>query len=168
MLWQRSEPLNPPRDLPPTIPGSDTVRQAALQASWRRDRRVAQRRIAWRWVVWYFQRYSPHVLVGFAVLVGAAYLRGSLPPLSGNGEQPTGPEANVTRVPYSPPSVPVAQPPAPPVLQSQEMSTDLPLLLRASSALEVHAAGPSPPADTKISTDTLSLTPENWLHSKEP
>jgi uncharacterized membrane protein YdfJ with MMPL/SSD domain len=169
MLWQRSEPLTPPHVVPPTIPGSDTVRQAALQASWRRDRRVAQRRIAWRWVVWYFQRFSPHVLVGLAVLVGAAYLSGSLPSWQDNGAQSESQEAPVVQAPYSPPSVAVTQlavPPAP--QQDTAADIDLPLILRISSAFAEHAANATPPGSAQISPDTLSLKPENWLHSKEP
>jgi hypothetical protein len=168
MLWQRSEPLNPPHDRPPTIPGSDTVRQAALQASWRRDRRVAQRRIAWRWVVWYVQRFSPHVLAGLAVLVGAAYVNGSLPSWRVNGLEPAAPKADLVQAPASPPLVTTVLVGAPTGPQDAEPATDFPLTLRASSALEVHAAAPSMPADIKISPDTLSLNPENWLHSKEP
>lgn len=168
MLWQRSEPQEPPRHLPPTIPGSDSVRQAALQASWRRDRRVARRRIAWRWVTWYFQRFSPHVLVGVALLIGATYLNGSLSSWPATSDRPAGPAAAVASTPSLQPAAPVVQAPEPPVQQAEETATDLPMRLRASSALEVHAAAPSPPVGPKISPDTLSLKPENWLHSKEP
>lgn len=39
---------------PSTVPDADALRQAALHASWRRDRQVGRRRLAWRWMVWYF------------------------------------------------------------------------------------------------------------------
>ena len=168
MLWQRSEHQAPPHHVPPIIPGPDSVRQAALQASWRRDRLVARRRIAWRWVVWYFQRFSPHVLAGVALLVGATYLSGSLPSWPDGGHPTAGPAAAVALTPTPQPAAPEVQAPEPPMQQVEGAATDQPMLLRASSALEVHAAAPSPAADPKISPDTLSLKPENWLHSKEP
>ena len=169
MLWQRSEPLKPPHELPPSIPGSDLVRQAALQASWQRDRRVAQRRIAWRWTVWYVQRFSPHVLVGVTALAGVAYLTGSLPSWSDRGAGPERPAPSVAPAPYSPPSVPTtALVNAPSVEQAAAPATDLPLTLRASLALGAALATPAPAPAAPNSPDTLTLKPENWLHSKEP
>lgn len=169
MLWRRREPLNSPHESPPSIPGSDFLRQAALQASWRRDRRVAQRRIAWRWTVWYVQRYAPHALAGVAVLVGVAYLTGTLPSWPGRGNHPEGPEVAVARVPYSPPSVPTTTPVhAPPAPLELAPPVDGPLTLRASVALGAPMAAPRPATATANSPDTLTLKPENWLHSKEP
>ena len=168
MLWQRSETPPSPHKAPPAIPGSDTVRQAALQASWRRDRRVAQRRIAWRWVAWYFQRFSPHVLGLVAVLAGAAYLHGSLPAWPGGSDPPGTTEPAVAHAPYSPPSVPTAPVTLPQAQPASTVAIELPLTLRTSLALGTHAAAPSPVPGTETSPDTLSLKPENWLHSKEP
>lgn len=37
---------------------SDSLRQAALQASWHRDHRVARRREAWRWVMFWGWKYG--------------------------------------------------------------------------------------------------------------
>lgn len=168
MLWQRSEPLKSPHELPPPIPGSDLVRQAALQASWRRDRRVAQRRIAWRWTVWYLQRFSPHALAGVALLAGAAYFSGSLPSWPGHADRPEKADSALARVPYSPPSVPTAPVNAPLAEQHTGQDSDVPLTLRASLALGTTAIAPTPAPETGISPDTLTLKPENWLHSKEP
>jgi hypothetical protein len=169
MLWQRSESPSSPHQVQPSIPGSDSVRQAALQASWRRDRRVAQRRIAWRWVTWYFQRFSPHALAVLTVLVGAAYLRGSLPSWSGGGDPHDTASAAVVHAPYSPPAVPTAPAPVPqPPPADTAPDLESPLTLRTSLALGAHAAAPSPYPGTETSPDTLSLKPENWLHSKEP
>jgi hypothetical protein len=168
MLWRRSEPLKLPRDLPPTIPGSDSVRQAALQASWRRDRRVAQRRIAWRWTVWYLQRFSPHVLTGMALLVGAAYFSGSLLSWPGHADRAEMADSTLARAPYSPPSVPTAPVITPLAEPPTVPDSDVPLTLRASLALGATAIAPPPAPETRISPDTLTLKPENWLHSKEP
>ena len=168
MLWRRSETPPSPHEGPPSIPGSDAVRQAALQASWRRDRRVAQRRIAWRWVTWYFQRFSPYVVAGFAVLVGAAYLQGSLPSWQSSGDPPDAPEPAVAHAPYLPPVVPTVQVTSPRAPHDAVPTIERPLTLRASLVLGAHPDAPSPAPDTKTSPDTLSLKPENWLHSKEP
>ena len=162
MLWRRSETPPSPHEGPPSIPDSDAVRQAALQASWRRDRRVAQRRIAWRWLTWYFQRFSPYVVAGFAVLVVAAYLQGSLPSWPNSGDPHTAPEPTVAQAPYSPPGVPTAQVTAPLVYHDAEPAIEQPLTLRASLVLGVHAVALSPAPVTKTSPDTLSLKPENW------
>ena len=70
MQWQRSEHQQPPSPRRrPSVPDSEAVRLAALQASWRRDRRVARRRIFWRWIVWFALRYLPWLLVALALLM---------------------------------------------------------------------------------------------------
>ncbi|WP_048438222.1 hypothetical protein [Caenimonas sp. SL110] len=50
------------------VPSSEVLRQAALQASWRRDMRVGLRRRAWRWVEWLLTRWCLPVLA--AALLG--------------------------------------------------------------------------------------------------
>ena len=59
---------------PRPLPGTETVRQAALAASWRRDRAVARRRLARRWVVWYLWRSMPYLLAAGALLGVSVYL----------------------------------------------------------------------------------------------
>ena len=49
------------------VPDIDGLRRAALQASWRRDRRVAQRRMAMRWALWYAIRGLPLMAIAAAV-----------------------------------------------------------------------------------------------------
>lgn len=170
MQWQRSEDLPKPHPKPKSIPDSDAVRLAALQASWSRDRRVAQRRIAWRWITWYAQRYAPHVLAGLMVLTGFAHYSGVRPPwssLAHDAEQQSSVVAPSPR--YTPPSVPTLTVPAEvPDVQPEVTSfdTDTPLVLRNSLTLEPRTARPA--AVAEASADTLSLKPENWLHSKEP
>lgn len=44
------------------VPTSEMLRQAALQASWRRDRHVGPRRIRWRWFAWGATRWAMPVL----------------------------------------------------------------------------------------------------------
>lgn len=168
MQWQRSEELSTPQPTPKSIPDSDSLRQAALQASWSRDRRVAQRRIAWRWTAWYAQKYAPHALAGMVVLVAGAYLAGLRLhwPLADNAEGRPDRELPLR---YTPPSVPTqsATTETPPELPTPvPVDVDPPLVLRNSLTLEPRTGRPAP--DVEASADTLSLKPENWLHSKEP
>jgi len=37
---------------PVALPEADALRRSALEASWRRDRRVGRRRLAWRYITW--------------------------------------------------------------------------------------------------------------------
>jgi hypothetical protein len=48
-------------------PGAEALRQAALRASWARDRHVARRRVALRWLAWAFWRYGLALLLVLAV-----------------------------------------------------------------------------------------------------
>lgn len=170
MQWPRSENLPTPHPNPKSIPDSDAVRLAALQASWSRDRRVAQRRVAWRWTTWYAQRYAPHALAGLVLVAAVAYysgIRPFWPWRNGDDSQQTAQPAPPAR--YTPPSVttvsvPVEIPADHP--EPVDTDTETPLVLRNSLKLEPGTAGPAPVAEP--SADTLSLKPENWLHSKEP
>lgn len=47
MTWN---PLRASPEAP--VPSTESLRQRALSISWRRGRRVAQRRLAWRWLLW--------------------------------------------------------------------------------------------------------------------
>ena len=63
------------------IPGSDTVRRAALSASWARDRQVARRRLALRWLLWASWRIVLPVLLALVLaLVLTVWLLGQMPP----------------------------------------------------------------------------------------
>jgi uncharacterized BrkB/YihY/UPF0761 family membrane protein len=55
------------------------VRQAALNASWARDRRIARRRLAFRWLFWAAWRIGLPVLLALAL---ALWLLGQIPPAS--------------------------------------------------------------------------------------
>ena len=171
MAWRQRENLHTPHTLPPPIPGTEALRQAALAASWKRDRAVARRRLMWRWGVFYAQRYAPHSLAALTVLAGALYVSGHWP--SWPSHAADAPAADAVRAPYVAPSVPttavassaeaVVPPPQDAITAEEDM---LPLALRSSVLLAPRSATPS--AAPEVSTDTLSLKPENWLHSKEP
>lgn len=159
MQWQRSAHQQPPSPRHPSVPDSEAVRRAALQASWRRDRRVAQRRIVWRWIVWFTLRYLPWLVAALALLIAVGYLAGWLPTMPAAAE-PRMIEAEAAV--YAPP--PAAVEPVEP-----NTETDLtPLTLRASARLGLIAIVTTTAVEAPTSPDTLTLTPENWLHSKEP
>ena len=63
---------------------------------------------------------------------------------------------------HVPPVAPVASP------ESAAETNNTPLTLHLSRQLEPHAAATALLGDAQTSADTLTLTPENWLHSKEP
>lgn len=147
-----------------SVPDTEAVLRAALAASWRRDKRVARRRIAWRWTLWYLQRYSPHVLALAVLVLVVGYLAGVRLPANmlGRASVPTGAQ-----------HLPV--PTTVPATLAHSSRSPLPtggvgdgLSLQHSWQLAVRAsASISTPTDTGP-TDTLSLKPETWLHSKEP
>lgn len=58
MLSLFNRPQAPPYAASPyPVPDTETLRQRALAASWKRDRGVGRRRIAWRWTLWALGRY---------------------------------------------------------------------------------------------------------------
>lgn len=171
------------------VPDAEAVRQAALRASWRRDRWVARRRLLGRWLLWCLRRYVlPIVLViGLGLLlwlgvwpslrkpveptrqaaVSSAPLQ-STPPMPPMGTGPV-PQSPITPLPanVSPPS---ATPTSGivPVDTAQNaglrLDTHWPTLATAQASAQTapQTQPPSPP------TSPSHLKPENWLHSKEP
>lgn len=165
MQWQRSEHQQPHSPRQPSLPGSEALRLAALQASWRRDRRVARRRIAWRWMVWYARRYLPWLVAALALLIVAGYLSGRLPAWSGTEPRLVEAEAAV----YSPAPMAVSVATAAAGHLEPVAETDsAPLKLQFSAQIERTARVATAAIEAPTSPDTLTLTPENWLHSKEP
>jgi hypothetical protein len=169
MLWQRSAPQQFPHDSR-SIPGSEVLRESALQASWRRDRQVAQRRILWRWTVFYAQRWAPG---GFAVLLlamGIAYLTGWRPlgkatdTVDGDSSAALSiPTPALPPVPKGPEQTPNAS-----ALATPPSNGAAALKLRASPMLQPKPLAAAPATETPASPDTLTLQSEKWLHSKEP
>lgn len=155
MQWDGSAHSNRPHPRQLPIPSSEAVRTAALQASWRRDRRVARRRIAWRWIAWYAQRYLPALLALLALLAIGSYLAGWVPAMPRFDGRPAEAVAAAHVHPIAP-----AEPAA--------KANDTPLTLRVSRQFEPHEALPAALDEAQTSADTLTLTTENWLHSKEP
>ncbi len=71
MLWKTPQPLHIPL-APQPVPDAQALRAAALQSSWRRDRWVARKRVALRWVLWCLGRYGPVIVGGLAVVWAAS------------------------------------------------------------------------------------------------
>ena len=87
MLWRRSV-QTPAPSLAPLVPEGESVRLSALQASWRRDRWVARRRLALRWLAWIGWRYGLPALGLVAALTLAwrivlGWPAGDVPPRPG-------------------------------------------------------------------------------------
>ena len=55
--------------VPVPVPDIERLRRNALQASWRRDRRVARRRTFIRWALWYGLRGLPLLLLAAALSI---------------------------------------------------------------------------------------------------
>lgn len=56
-----------------SVPDSDSLRRAALQASWQRGRWVARRRLWWRWTVWALLRWVLPAAAVLALMGGLAH-----------------------------------------------------------------------------------------------
>ena len=145
------------------------MRLSALQASWRRDRWVARRRIALRWVTWAAWRYGLPALgllaalaIGWRVVLGWPAESRALEPATAPTLAP-----ETTDAVKAPSNAPTAD-------------TEPPVKLRFEPAWPATRPAPQPPQTHNApdrSTDpdldafpplTPPLKPENWLHSKEP
>jgi hypothetical protein len=49
------------------VPTSEMLREAALHASWQRDRRVRARKLTWRWIEWFATRWMLPVAAALAL-----------------------------------------------------------------------------------------------------
>jgi hypothetical protein len=164
MTWIQSAPELPRSFGAAPVPDIEALRRAALQASWRRDRRVAQRRMAMRWIAWYTLRGLPLLAIAAGVMLWLS-------------NRPAGRPAG-----QSPAAVTMPLKPVPPQVQPGEVALQLrlesplqPLSPAANTAATAQAASPQssgvPLADRAApATDSPSpqLKPDNWLHSQEP
>jgi hypothetical protein len=166
MLWSRSDPPKLPL-APASVPDTQALRKAALESSWKRDRRVGKRRLVMRWVLWAFFRYGiPFSLLLAATLAAWFSLHTGL---HQTPAVPTEPIPRTVAAPVQTPSVPVPEP-------SLDTDTDIHdnmdvMQLRLERSLSSSSALPSattPLTHTVKPVNNPSLKPENWLHSKEP
>lgn len=185
MLWRTRPHPTVPRSAP--VPDAQALRQAILQASWQRNRWVARRRLAWRWLLWFGVRYALPALA-VAALVAWLWLMvlpgAALPWASRTAMAPAAPTEPVTAAQMHSPPVHEPAPDAPlthehdteAVLYSpegEELPVPLPLKFEPqwAAAAAVRAARPPDPQADRPPVEPFphpTLQSENWLHSKEP
>jgi hypothetical protein len=118
---------------------TNTLREAALRASWRRDQRVARRRLAIRWTLWWIWKFKHFILAACVLLAGLIYL------LHRNGLLPT------WRV-----ALPAVAAP----------DSGLPLRLERQLQ-ERRSSSPNPPLLPRDASAPVQLKPETQLKIKE-
>jgi hypothetical protein len=179
MPWQQAAQPQSPRPAG-TVPDGESVRLAALQATWLRDRQVARRRLWWRWFVWGARRYVLPLLAGLLLMAAlwvaahAALVWLSEPQVAHQPEVVATQQAAIRPTPIDAPETEVANLPAdrkPMRLKSLPSPTGVALMYDA--ALPEHASSiPAPPSlDSPTGPSEVQnpqLISENWLHSKEP
>ena len=169
MVWRRSMAHLSRSVGTAQVPDIDGLRRAALQASWRRDRRVAQRRMAMRWAAWYAIRGLPLLTMAAAVWLWV------LPKLNAAAQATaSAPVQQISPVPSA--SVAAATPAA----TAPAANPPTPDLQRGEPGLQLRLESPFQPAPpiaikqaagkTASAADSQSpqLKPDNWLHSQEP
>ena len=157
MLWRRSV-QTPASSLTPLVPEGEAVRLSALQASWRRDRWVAKRRVALRWLAWLGWRYGLPAL-GTVTALAIAWRLVLAWPLGESSEVMAIPDAAPVHAPATP-----AQDEPPMKLRFDPAWPD-------AAPASSQTISPKTPSLSKPDADdpsTPHLKPENWLHSKEP
>ncbi len=187
MGWSQSVPHMPRSPGTAPVPDIDGLRRAALQASWRRDRRVAQRRMAFRWIAWYALRGLPLVLIAAAVwfwvlpqLAGSALAPANPPvqqasPKASASVAPVASIASIASVASVAPVTPAAMaaPPIPAMPEMQRGETGLELRLERPLELPFQPGLPATSAQAANAqsakeSPSPQLKPDNWLHSQEP
>ncbi len=169
------------------VPDAETLRRAALQASWVRGRWVARRRVALRWALWLATRY---LMPALAVLGLLAWLWLGVLPGVPNPWPQLQQWAGWSQVPAASPAAPVAPASPPPVAtitpseapvdastvvefspEGEELPRPLALKFEArwAAAATAPAARATPLSGVEPGNEpSPPLKPENWLHSKEP
>lgn len=149
MLWRRSIPQNPRSPGPKPVPDTNELRRAALQASWQRDRRVAQRRMAMRWALWYGARAVPVLVVAGAV--AALVWLWVMPRLPGTALNLAAPQSRPARapVPVTVP-LPVTVPVPAPVPIAPTIAPPTPTPQFADPAYDTSAVRDSKPRESGL------------------
>jgi hypothetical protein len=163
MLWRRPPQIRLIPQIAP-VPDAEAVRRAALQASWRRDRWVARRRVWLRWLVWVTARYlMPALLVfglgawlwlGVLTDMGKPLDPGTIFQKPTTSPPPAAPPVHVTApVPATPPPLSSAEPEA--VLFSPEGEE-----LAVPVALRFESRWAAPASSSGKLTNTVSAKPD--------
>ena len=183
MVWRRSMAHLPRSVGTAAVPDIDGLRRTALQASWRRDRRVAQRRMAMRWAAWYAMRGLPLLAIAAAMwlwvlpkLNARALETANAPaqqasPPSGASIAPAGPVAGAPApTPDANPATPDPQRDEPGLQLRLDGPFQPELPLAATPATTAQNIGGQAAGKAVSAKDSPSpqLKPDNWLHSQEP
>ena len=160
MVWHRSVAHLPRSVGAAPVPDIDGLRRAALQASWRRDRRVAQRRMALRWVVWYAIRGLPLLVIAAAVWLWILPKLHEAAQATARATAPATASATAT--------APAAPPPSPPELPRGEAGLQLRLESPFQPTLPPSLKQAAGRAASATDSPSPQLKPDNWLHSQEP
>ena len=179
MVWHRPVSHLPRSFGTAPVPDIDGLRRAALQASWRRDRRVAQRRMAMRWAGWYALRGLPLMAIAAAAWLWALPLLNERALATANAPaQQASPTSSALVV--SARSAAEVTPPMPAVPDPKPSEPELQLRLespfqaappKATTQAADTSAARVQPADKAASakeSPSPQLKPDNWLHSQEP
>lgn len=125
---------------PYAVPGTETQRLQALQRAWRRDRWVASRRIAWRWLLWALPRYVLPVALALGALAAMVFwLALPQPVASANGDG-----------------------------VKLQLETEIKLPAAATPQAAPSSALPLAPVSAAMPMRYPSLKPDNMLKNKEP
>lgn len=151
-----AEHLNAPQ---PVI-DSNSLREAALRASWHRDHRVARRREAWRWVLFWGWKYGRTASAIVVPLVMAVWLALQPRPAIFKPQTVAIP-SQATHLAGTPPVKPtIAQPPDSP--------TGIRLLPTTSLRTGIGTPGPAAKLAAQSTwSQPLRLTPEIQTSPKE-
>jgi hypothetical protein len=184
MPWPSAAQTPQPRPVTP-VPGGESVRLAALQATWKRDRQVARRRLWWRWAVWGVQRYALPTTAGLSVIAGLWFAARAImgwpdaAPLPFDQQvasvpaEPPPRQAAPVPSPSTPENPPIPREPSPP----KTVTTPSGMVLMfeiglTESSTRTHRSTQSPVSSAALSDAATIPNPqlisENWLHSKEP
>ena len=162
MLWRRSVPA---RTLaaPNPLPDANLVRQRVLQASWQRDRWVARRRVALRWLTWALGRYVLPAVLAFAA-IAAAWV--GLMQLPAKGE-PVAATPMPAPIP-APAPAPATEPPGDPAEAPAQLHLNTALELPAAPVVAASASPRQPATTVPDNFPSPKLAPDTGLHSQEP
>ena len=176
MPWQSSAQSTSPRPAA-TVPEGESVRLAALQAAWRRDRWVARRRIWLRWTLWGAQRYGVPA-AGVLGVCAALWmvLRATMGVLdapshsapvmaAGPAPAPVTHSTDTTAARVTPANASADSPP-----KSLGSASGILLIFEPSlhASASTHSPVSSPAGFDADEPPHPPLISENWLHSKEP
>lgn len=157
MLFQRRTPPVVVAPAPYTVPDANQLRQHALQAGWQRDRQVARRRLALRWLWWALPRYGlPTAALAALLLALYTLIQWAITP------KPPAVPPSVSSPAALAPATAAASVAAPP------SAPELGLPLRAEPVLPASQSASQPPSSPADPVAKLPLKPDNSLHLKEP